>query len=64
MVPSDKPRGNGQILKHIRLQMTIKIHFLTVRVTKHHHRFLGELVKSLLVERFKSHLNMDLSNNL
>jgi len=35
-----------------------------VRVTEHWHRLLGEVVESLSLEIFKSHLDMALDNQL
>lgn len=60
---SDRPTGNEK-LKHRKVPLNIRKHFYTVRVTKHWHRLLGEVMESLSLEIFKSHLDMIQSDTL
>ena len=63
VVPGDRTRGDGHKLKHERLPLnTRKDFFITVRVTKHWHRLLREVVESLFLEILKSHLDTILGN--
>lgn len=45
VVPSDKARGNGHKLEPREFQTNIKKLFLTVRVTEHGNRLLGQVVE-------------------
>ena len=62
VVCSDRTGGNGHTLKHKRLRLNIRKHFLLV--TKHWHRLPREAVESPSLEIFKSHLDMVLGNRL
>ncbi|KFV49759.1 hypothetical protein N341_12784, partial [Tyto alba] len=53
---------NGHEMKHRRFPLSIRNHFLTVRVTEHWHRLTREVVESPSLEIFKSHLDMILGN--
>jgi len=64
VVFSDRPRGNGHIMKHRRFPLNIRKLFFTVRVTKHLHRLSGKVVESPSLEIFKSHLDTVLGNQL
>jgi len=55
VVPSDRTKGNGHNLKHKTFCMNIRKHFLTVRVTKHWHRFPKEGMESPFLEILKTH---------
>lgn len=61
VVPSDRTRGEEHILKHRRLPLNVRKHFLTVRVTKHWHRLSREAVESPSI---KNLLDMVLGNQL
>jgi len=58
VVPSDGTRGNEHKLKHRRFPPNIRKCFFTVRVTELWHRLPREIVESLSLEIFKSHLYM------
>jgi len=50
-------RDNGHKLKHRKLQMNIRKHFFTVRVTKNWHTLPGEVVASVLggIQKLSGH---------
>ena len=54
--------GHGHKLKHRRVPLNIRKHFFTMRVTEHWHRLPREVVESLSLEIFKSHLDTVLGN--
>ncbi|KAK4807202.1 hypothetical protein QYF61_024322 [Mycteria americana] len=62
VVPSDRTRGNGHKQKHRKFCLNIRKHFFIVRVPEHWNRLTREVVKSLSLEIFKSHLDMVLGN--
>lgn len=64
VVPGGRPRGNGHKLKHRRFPLTIRKHFVTVRVIEHWHGLPRELVESPTLEIFKYCLNVILGNQL
>ncbi|KAK4825512.1 hypothetical protein QYF61_000025 [Mycteria americana] len=64
VVPSDSTRGNGHKLEHRRFPLEIRKHFFTVMVTEHWHGLPREIVKSLSLDTFKSHLDMVLGSQL
>lgn len=47
MVPGDKNRVNRYKGKYMRIPLNIMKHFLTVRVTKRHHKLPREAVESV-----------------
>ena len=49
-------------MKQRKVRLNIRKHFSTVRVTKHWHRLLRDVVDSPSLEIFKSHLDIDLGN--
>lgn len=59
---SNRARRNGHQLKYRKFQVSIRKHFLTVRVTERMHRLPGEVVESLSMEIFKNHLDIVLVN--
>jgi len=64
VVPSDRTRGNGHKLKHMKVPLNIMKNFSTVRVTEQWHRLPREVAKSLCLEVFRSCLDVVLSNLL
>jgi len=64
VVPSDRTRGNGHKLKHRRLQLNVRKHFLTVMVTDPWHRLPKEVVESPSLLLRKSHLDVVLGSQL
>jgi len=63
VVPSNRTRGSGHKLKH-RFPLSIKKHFLTLRVTKHWQSLSREVVESSSLETLKNHLDTVLENQL
>ncbi|KAK4830417.1 hypothetical protein QYF61_011041 [Mycteria americana] len=57
VVPSDRTRGNGHKLKHIKFYLNTRKHFLTVRLAKQWNRLPREVVESPSVEIFKTQLH-------
>lgn len=63
MVLRDRTRGNRHKLKHRKLCLNIRKHFVTVRVTEHWDR-LPRDVESLSLEIFSSYLDLVVDNLL
>jgi len=57
VLPSDTTRGNGHKLKHRKFQLNMRKNFFPLRVTEHWHRLPREVVESLSLEIFKTHLD-------
>jgi len=57
VVPSDRARGNGHKLKHRKFQLNMRKIFLTLRVAEGWNRLPREVVESLSLEIFKTHLD-------
>jgi len=64
VVPSDRTRGHGHKLRHRKVPLNIREHFLGVRVTECWKRLPREVVGSPSLEIFKSYLDMVLGNQL
>ncbi|KAK4808572.1 hypothetical protein QYF61_009875 [Mycteria americana] len=64
VVLSDRSRGSAYKLKHTRLLLNIRKHFLTARVTKHRHRLPRHVVGSPCLEVFRRCLEMVLSKSV
>ena len=64
MVPSDKTRGHGHRLKHLKLPLNVRKYFSAVMVVKHWDRLPREVVESPSLEIFKTQLDKVLSNQL
>ena len=62
VVPGDRTRGHGHKLRHSRVPLKIRKHFLTARVTESWHRLPREVVESPSLEIFKSHLDVVLGS--
>ncbi|KFV88344.1 hypothetical protein N308_15618, partial [Struthio camelus australis] len=62
VVPSNRPRGNGQKLNHRKFPLNLRKNFLTVRVPEHWNRLPREVVESPSLEIFKSRLDVILGN--
>ena len=62
VVPSEKTRGSGHMLKHRRVRLNIRKHFFTVRVPEHWHRSPREAVEPPSLEILKKHLDIVLGN--
>lgn len=58
VVFSDRKRSNMHKLKHRRVPLNIRKHFLTVRVTEPWHRLPREVVESSSLKILKSHLDL------
>ncbi|PKU46693.1 hypothetical protein llap_3010 [Limosa lapponica baueri] len=63
-VPVTEPRGNGHKQNLRRFDLNIRKHYFTGRVIKHWHRLPREVVESLTLKIFKSHLDIVLGNQL
>ena len=62
VVPRDRTRGNVYKLEHRKFCLNIRKYFFTMQVTKLWHRLPREVVESLSLEIFESHLCMILGN--
>jgi len=63
-VPNDKTRGDGHSYKHIKLHLSPRKYFLTVRLGKPWKRLPRETVESPSMERFEIHVDKVLSTVL
>lgn len=57
MVPSDRMRGDWHKLKHKKLHMNMRGHFVSVRVTEPWHGLPREVVASPSLEILRTHLD-------
>ena len=61
---NNRTRGSGQKLKYGKFHTNAEKNFFTVRMTEHWHRLLGEVVESLSMKIFKTHLYTNLRDLL
>jgi len=64
VVPHARIRGNGHKLKHKRVPLNLRKHFITVRVTKRWNRLPRKTVQSPSLEIHRSHLDVVLGSQL
>ena len=57
VVCSDNTRSNGLKLEHRKFHTNMQNNFFTVRATDHWNRLTREVVQSLSIEIFKTHLD-------
>lgn len=55
--PSDRTRGSGHELKHIKSYLDTRKNFFTLSVVKHRHRLPREVIESPSLEVFKTQLD-------